>query len=684
MVEENEIKNQKGQKSAETMFNLSDISAIEAAIDAMPSSNSQTGAAAAGISLTSEEKASKKETFFKRGFLGFGAKKMPPEEQKKMLEEKKKKEQEEKEIEEARKRYEAGIAKIRDLIAPASIKIAPNYIMINDQYIRTLFVFTYPRFIYANWLSPIINIDATIDISMFIYPQETRAVLEALRRRAGQVQSAIALEQEKGMVRSPELETAIEDIEELRDRLQRGEEKLFHFALYLTLYAKTLEELDRLTNRVEAILGGTLIYTKVAMFQAEQGFKSTLPLARDLIEVKRNLNTGALSTVFPFTSMELTSNEGILYGINRHNNGLIIFDRFKMENANMVVFAKSGAGKSYTIKLEALRYLMWGVDVIVIDPENEYQNLCSVVGGSYFSLSLGSDTRINPFDLPRLPAEASEAEGEDNLRATITTLHGLMNLMLGKLSPEEDAIMDRALIEAFALRDITSDPKTQTNPPPVMEDLYNILLNMKGAESLAARLQKYVSGTFAGIFNKPTNVNLEKGFVVFNIRDLEESLRPIGMFLIMNFIWTKIRMERRQRLLIVDEAWLMMIYEDAAKFLYSIAKRCRKYFLGLTTITQDVEDFLGSKYGKAIVSNSSIQLLMKQSPASIDIVAETFNLTEGEKFLLLESEVGEGLFFAGVNHVAIKVYASPNEDQIITTSSKQLAEVEAAKRALGE
>ncbi len=617
----------------------------------------------------------------KKFLFSFFGRRLSPEERKKLEEERRAKLEEEKRIKEAREAYERGIAGIRDLIAPSAVKITPNYMMLNNTYVRTLFTFTYPRYLYTNWLSPLINIDATCDIAMFIYPQETKKVLEMLRRKAGQIESAIALERERGMVRSPELEAAITDIETLRDRLTKGEEKLFQFALYFTLYAKSKEELDKLTSRIESILGGSLVYTKHAILQMEQGFSTTLPLGKDKLDIRRNLNTGALSTTFPFTSMSLTSNEGVLYGINRHNNSLILFDRFSLENANMVVFAKSGAGKSYAVKLEALRSLMWGIDIIVIDPEDEYHNLCDVVGGTYIPVSLGSDKRINPFDLPPLPPDASYAEGEDNLRSNIAMLHGLLRLMLGGVTAEESAILDKAFLEVYALKDITFDPKTQAKPAPLISDLYEVLKNMKGAEKMVSKLEKYVTGTFAGFLNQPTNVDLAKGFVVFNIRDLEESLRPIAMYMIMDFIWTRIRRERRKRLLIVDEAWWMMQHEDAAKFLYSIAKRCRKYLLGLTTITQDVEDFLGSKYGKAIVTNSSIQLLMKQSPASIDVVAETFNLTEGEKFLLLEAEVGEGLFFAGMNHVAIKVYASFTEDQIITSSPKQLKELEAAKRA---
>lgn len=579
-------------------------------------------------------------------------------------------------FEEAKRVYEEGVSTIKDLIAPAAMEITFNFLKLEDYFVRTLFVFTYPRYINTNWLSPVINYDVTMDVSMFIYPVETKEVMQDLRKKVGQMESAWMINREKGKVRDPELETALGDAEELRDRLQRGEEKLFQYSLYFTLYAKSKDELDTLTKQLESTLGGKLVFTKYANLQMEQGFNSSLPTGTDELHVTRNMDTESLSTTFPFTSSELTQSEGVLYGINRHNNGLILFDRFTLENANMVLFAKSGAGKSYAVKLEALRSLMFGTDIIIIDPENEYQALTAAVGGKYLNVSLNSDININPFDLP--PAIGDENDGESILRAAVTNVHGLIALMVGSVTPEEDAIIDRALIETYALRDITTDVKSHKNPAPTLTDFHEVLQNMQGAENIAGNLQKYVGGSFAGLLNKPSNISLDSHFLTFSIRDLEESLRPIAMYMILNHIWNLIRKERKRRLMVIDEAWLMMGHEDSAKFLYSLAKRARKYYLGLTTVTQDVEDFLGSKYGKAIVTNSSIQMLLRQSPASIDLVADTFNLTEGEKLLLLESEVGEGLFFAGLNHVAIKVLASYAEDQIITTNPQQLEQLEGA------
>ncbi|HRY59950.1 MAG TPA: ATP-binding protein [Patescibacteria group bacterium] len=613
----------------------------------------------------------------KKGFSLFGSRTMSIDIGKQKEEERLKKEAAKRE-EEARRTYEKGLASIRDLIAPSSVQITPNYIVINDLFIRTLFIFNYPRYIFPNWLSPLINIDQTMDIGMFIYPRDTKGVLDTLRKRSGQVQAALQNEAEKGLVRNPELEGAYQDIEELRDRLTRGEEKLFQFAIYITIYSKTLDELDMLSSRIESQLGGSLIYSKRAGFQMSEGFRSTIPLGSDLLDVARNMNTGALSTAFPFASMDLTSNEGIMYGINRHNNSLIIFDRFSLENANAVVFAKSGGGKSYSVKLEALRYMMTGAEIIIIDPENEYKNLCKVVGGSFLNMSLSSDDRINPFDLTKLPDNATEAEAEDNIRNALITLKGLFNLLLGSMNPEEDAIVEKALADVYTSKGISKDPQSQKNPPPLMSDFHEVLKKIPQADSIVKRLDRYVTGTFSNFFNQPTNINMNNPFVVFNIRDLEASFRPIAMYMVLDFIWSKIKHEKKKRLLIVDEAWTMMEHEDAARFIFSIAKRARKYYCGLTTIAQDVEDFLGNKYGKAIITNSSLQLLLRQSPASIEAVTKTFNLTQAEAALLLESGVGEGLFFAGLNHVAIKIIASYTEDQIVTTSPKQQIEQAAA------
>jgi len=580
--------------------------------------------------------------------------------------------------------YQEGVARLNDLLAPAAIKIAPRHIQVGDTLAQTLFVVAYPRYLHSNWFSPIINIDLPIDISMFVHPIDTFTILKQLRKTSTQVQSQMSLEAERGLIRDPQLETAAQDIEELRDKLQQGTEKFFRYGLYITVYAPDEKELGKISRSIIALLEAQLVYLKPAIFKMEQGYKSVLPLANDALDVGTSLNSAPLSTTFPFVSSTLSNDEGILYGINRHNNSLIIFDRFKMENANMVVFAKSGAGKSYTIKLEVLRSMMLGTDVIIIDPESEYKHLCDAVKGSFIKISLNSPNHLNPFDLPKA------VEGEDPadiLRNNIANLIGLLHIMLGNITPEEDSILDKAVHETYAIRDITETTDFNTlneQSFPTMTDLYQVLRNMQGGEDLAIRLEKYTEGVFAGFLNNPTNIKVDNQLVVFNIRDMEEELRPVAMYVVLHFIWNEMRTNMKKRLVLADEAWVMMKYDDAASFLFGIAKRCRKYFTGLTTITQDVNDFLSSRYGKPIVTNSSIQLLLKQSPAAIDVISETFYLTDQEKFLLLESSVGEGIFFAGTKHVAIKIVASYSEDQIVTTNPSQLLEIEEAKKNLEE
>lgn len=571
-----------------------------------------------------------------------------------------------------------GITTLRDLISPSSLEIQSGYFRIGTKYGRTLYVYGYPRQIFTGWLSAIINIDEVIDVSMFVYPVESQVVLNNLRKKVGQLEASISINAERGKVRDPGIEAAIQDAEELRDQLQVGSERFFRYGLYITMYGDSIDELGFVQHKIETILGQQLVFSKIASTQQEQGFNSTVPQMADQLQIRRNMNTGAISASFPFTSADLTQDSGILYGINMHNNGLVIFDRFTLENANMVVFAKSGAGKSFTVKLEAMRAMMMGSDVIIIDPENEYQRLAEAVGGSYIRLSLNSSVRINPFDLPRV---IDNDEADDALRANLVTLHGLLRLMLGgaqlsangnmmpALNPAEEADLDQALIDTYARAGITSDPLTHNSTPPTIADLYETMLHMGGSgPQLAQRLRKYTSGTFAGIFSQQSNIDINNPMVVFNIRDLEDELRPVAMYIVLSHTWNRVRTEQKKRMLIVDEAWQLMKYDDSANFLFSLAKRARKYYLGLTTITQDVEDFMGSKMGRAIVANSSMQLLLKQSSSAVDVLSEVFKLTEEEKKRLANFPVGQGLFFAGQNHVHIQIVASPTEQSLITTN----------------
>ncbi|MBI2097835.1 MAG: DUF87 domain-containing protein [Candidatus Vogelbacteria bacterium] len=575
--------------------------------------------------------------------------------------------------------YKMGVLELKDIIAPSALKITPRLIHLGEKMARTFFVISYPRFLAGDWFSPIVNLDKIFDISILVHPIDTAVALRQLEKKVAEVQSQISIKEEKGLVRDPILDIAYQDIENLRDALQQAREKIFDVGLYLTIYGDSEDELNKIETEIKGILDAKLVYLKPALFQQEEGFKSTLPVAEDRLGVNYKLNSAPLSSLFPFVSFDLTSNRGILYGINRHNSSLVLFDRFSLENYNSVIFAKSGAGKSYATKLEILRSLMFDADIIVVDPEREYEFLAEAVGGRYFNISLTSEHHINPFDLPYPREDESPA---DVLRSNIINLVGLFRLMLGGLTPEEDAILDSAITETYALKDIAPDADFTGKPAPLLSDLELVLAGMEGGEALAQRLAKYTQGTWAGFINKPTNVDINKKFVVFSVRDMEDELKPVAMYIVMHNIWNAIRRNLKKRLLVIDEAWWMMKAKDTASFLFSLVKRGRKYYLGVATITQDVGDFLLSPYGLPIITNSSLQLLLKQSPASIDLVQKTFQLTDEEKYLLLESNVGEGIFFAGLKHIAIKIIASYTEDQIITSDPSQLLTIKKAKQEL--
>jgi len=585
--------------------------------------------------------------------------------------------------------FRKGITALRDFIAPSSIEFNSTFFQLGTRFARTYYVYGYPRQLYTGWLSAMVNIDEIIDLSMFIYPVESQVVLENLRKKVTQLEAGIQIDNEKGRVRDPQKQAAISDAEEMRDKLQVGEERFFRFGLYFTIYAHSQEEMEFVSHKIESLLGQQLIFSKPATSQQEQGLNSTVPEFTDQLQIRRNMSTGAISTSFPFTSADLSQDNGILYGINMHNSGLVIFDRFSLENGNSVVFAKSGAGKSFTVKLEALRSLMMGTEIFIVDPENEYERMCDAVGGAYVRLSLNSATRINPFDLPKV---VDTEEADNALRSNLITLHGLLRLMMGgaqaqmvggsqavmpALNPVEEADLDAALIETYAKAGITNDPLTHTSTPPTINDLYDTLLHMGGTgPQLAQRLRKYTSGTFAGIFSQQSNIDINNPLVVFNIRDLEDELRPVAMYIVLNYIWNRTKSDQKRRLLIVDEAWQLMKYEDSANFLFSLAKRARKYNLGITTITQDVEDFMGSRMGRAVVANASMQFLLKQSPSAVDVLSDVFKLTAEERKRLSQFPVGQGLFFAGSNHVHIQVVASPTETGLITTNPAQVKQMQ--------
>lgn len=585
--------------------------------------------------------------------------------------------------------FQKGVTALRDFIAPSSLKFENGYFHLGTRLARTFYVYGYPRQIFTGWLSSMVNLDEVMDLSIYVYPVESQVVLENLRKKVTQLEAGIQIDNDKGRVRDPGKQAAIQDAEEMRDKLQVGEERFFRFGMYFTVYASSMDELEFITHKVESILGQQLVYSKAASSQQEQGFNSTVPQFTDQLQIRRNMNTGAISTSFPFTSADLSQENGILYGINMHNSGLVIFDRFSLENGNSVVFAKSGAGKSFAVKLEALRSLMFGTEVFIIDPENEYERMSEAVGGAYVRLSLNSATRINPFDLPQV---VDTDEADNALRSNLITLHGLLRLMMGgaqaqmvggnaatlpALTPVEEADLDASLIETYAKAGITNDPLTHKSQPPTISDLYDTLLHMGGTgPQLAQRLRKYTSGTFAGIFSQQSNIDINNPMVVFNIRDLEDELRPVAMYIVLNYIWNKTKGDKKRRILIVDEAWQLMKYEDSASFLFSLAKRARKYNLGITTISQDVEDFMGSRMGRAIVANASMQLLLKQSSSAVDILTDVFKLTSEEKKRLSQFPVGQGLFFAGQSHVHIQIAASPTEMELITTNPEQVRQIE--------
>jgi type IV secretory pathway VirB4 component len=579
---------------------------------------------------------------------------------------------------EAEQLYRKGITSVLDLIAPAAMKVESRYVDLGGRLVSTMFVVTYPRYIAVGWFAPIILMNAEIDIGMFFYPVKSEVILKQLKKKVGEIEAQVMSDQEKGAPRDPIRETALRDIEKLRDDLTQGTEKFFQFALYVSVYADNEKELNDRIEQMDGLFGSRLVVAKRVYYQAEQGFNSTLPLGLDELSIYFNMNSSPCASSFPFISSDLTSDDGIMYGVNRHNGSLIVFDRFSLQNANAVVFATSGAGKSYAVKLEVLRSLMMGTDVIIIDPENEYKHLSDAVGGSFMNISLSSAVKINPFDLPK-PVGGADRPA-DIIRSGVITLKGLLRIMLGEVSAAEDSILDRALIETYAKKDITPEADLHNVEPPIMQDFISILEGFEGTEDMVIKLKKFTEGTFSGLLNSPTNVDVNNQLMVFSVRDLEDELRPIAIYMIVNYIWNTVRSELKKRILVIDEAWWLMQNEDSAKFIYALVKRCRKYYLGVTTITQDVNDFLASQYGQAIVTNSALQVLLKQSSAAIDNIQKVFMLTEGEKYLLLEGSVGQGIFFAGQKHVAMQVVASPVEDKIITSDPKQLLEIENSKQ----
>ncbi len=566
-----------------------------------------------------------------------------------------------------------GMVSLADVIAPSSVEVDFNYIRVGERFYKTFFVIGYPRYVSPNWLSPVIDFNHSLNISMFIYPTSSSDVLSDLRRKTAEMEATISSQIDQGLVVDAKVQAALEDAQGLTEELAKGIERFFQMSLYITLYSESLAELEQSAKRLESTLSSLLILPKLSTLQMEEGFKSTIPFGTDDLFITRNMDTTSLASTFPFTSATLTQDKGIMYGLNQQNGSLIVFDRFSLENANEVVFGKSGSGKSFLIKLEAMRQFMFGTEIIIIDPEGEYEAITKTLGGEYVSFTTGSPIKINPFDLSGM-----YVEGENELGLKILSLHGLLRIVLGELDAAHDAILDRALVETYRQKGITTDPATQKKQPPLMEDLYKILLGMEDskANELALRLEKFIKGSLSGLFNQQSNFDITNPFTAFSVKALEDELRPIAMHIVLDFVWTKVRKSLKKRLLILDEAWYLMKYEDSASFVYGIAKRARKYYLALTTATQDVQDFLSTDYGKAILSNSSIQILLKQSPTEIDTVSQIFYLSRGEKELLLSVGVGEGLFFAGLSHVVVKIVAAPYEKDLATSNPAEIKEMQ--------
>jgi type IV secretory pathway VirB4 component len=574
---------------------------------------------------------------------------------------------------------EKGMVSLADIIAPSSVEVDFNYIRVGERFYKTFFVAGYPRYVSSNWLSPVIDFNHSLNISMFIYPTSAPDVLSDLRRKTAEMEATIASQIDQGVVVDAKVQAALEDAQSLTQELAKGIERFFQMSLYITLYSESLPELEQASKRLESTLSSILILPKLATLQMEEGFKSTIPFGTDQLFITRNMDTTSLASTFPFTSATLTQDKGIMYGLNQQNGSLIIFDRFTLENANEVVFGKSGSGKSFLIKLEVMRQFMFGTEIIIVDPEGEYEAITKTFGGEYVSFTADSPIKINPFDLSGM-----YTEGENELGLKILSLHGLLRIVLGDLDATHDAILDRALVETYRQKGITTDPTTQTKQPPLMEDLYKVLLGMEdsNANELALRLEKFIKGSLSGLFNQQSNFDIRNPFTAFSVKALEDELRPIAMHIILDFVWTKVRKSLKKRLLVLDEAWYLMKYEDSASFVYGIAKRARKYYLALTTATQDVQDFLSTDYGKAILSNSSVQILLKQSPTAIDVVHKTFYLSQGEKDLLLSVGLGEGLFFAGQSHVAIRVVAAQFEKDLATSNPREVKEAQDRDAAL--
>ncbi len=543
-----------------------------------------------------------------------------------------------------------------DLISYSGLEENTHHLIINNQLLKTIFISGYPYVASTGWLNNLINYNHDIDLSYHIDLINSIDALPKLQRKITELESTKRLMRKNGKLIGPDIADPLQSAISLRDKIIRGQEKLFQIGIYITIKANSLNDLEEKTKNIETILASHLFYTKNATYQQLDAYESTLPKAKDLINQKRNLDSTALSLTFPFISSELVQENGILYGINKNNNSLVIIDRFNLNNANSIIFAQSGSGKSYAMKIEIMRQLIKDVQVIIIDPEQEYKKLSEEFDGTYIQLSTNSKQKINLFDL-----ELSH-QTKESLSDHIQNIISIISLMVDGLSSEDKSILDKAIINIY------EKFKEET---PILQNLYNEIQEL-GDQNLANRLEKFISGSLKEIFNFQTNIDLANNLIIFDIKDIADNLRQLIIMIISNFVNYQVKLNPKKRLLIIDEGWLLIQHEESAKFIASLTRRSRKYYLGVSIISQQANDFLNNEYGKVIASQSSLRILMRQDSTTIKNVVQEFNLSEFEENFLLTSDQGEALIIADTYHVAVKITASKHEHPIITTNPNEI------------
>lgn len=542
-----------------------------------------------------------------------------------------------------------------DIVSYSGLEEQANHVIIDGQYVRVLSISGYPFNAELGWLDSLINFHRSADIVFHVEQVDSNDALRKLKRKIGELETTRREAIKSGKVVGPDIEDPLESALDLRAGIYRGQQKLFQVSIYAALITDSLKELNEVTRSLESSLSARLFQTRVATHRQLDGLQSVLTRAEDLLGNKRNLDSSTAALTFPFVSSELVQESGILYGVNQSNNSLVILDRFLLHNANGIVFAQSGSGKSYAMKVEILRQLTQGTKVIVIDPEREYENLTRSVKGTYIKLSAKSEQKINPFDL------ASTSHSKEALAEHIQDLTQVISLMVGGLAESEKAGVDKAILAVYA---------KSKKKPPLLNDFYAELYSL-GHHKLCERLEKYTKGSLTDILDAHTNIDLENRLVVFDIKDLPESLRQIMMMIIANFVQNTVKAKPEKRLLVIDEGWLLLEHEESARFVAGLVRRARKYYLGVTIISQQANDFLSNKYGKAIASQSAFRMLMRHDTTTIDEVMRQFNLSDYERRYLSTCDRGEALLIADQNHVSVRIMASEEEHPLITTDPSE-------------